>query len=93
MVDDFAEPSGMKSKDELVRAQEIGKAIEASADATLNTGEEAKALFQLAKKRLQNVNNWHKTAETISAVKSFKRKFGLASQLFDVTRPSCGVIP
>jgi hypothetical protein len=57
----------MEAKDKLVPEQETGKAIEASANAVLNTPEEAKLLFEIAKTRLQNVNEWHKTAKNISA--------------------------
>lgn len=57
----------MEAKDKLLPEQEKGKAIEASAKVVLNSEEEAKALFQAAKKRLQNINSWHITAKSISA--------------------------
>ena len=59
----------MKAKDKgkLLPEQETGKPIEASAKAVLKSEDEAKALFQVAKKRLQNVSAWHITAKNISA--------------------------
>ncbi len=59
----------MTQKDPLgiVPAQYTGKEIEADISVELDDEHQACLLFTAAKKRLQNVNQWHKTAGFVSA--------------------------
>lgn len=59
----------MKTKNhkELVPDQHTGKAIDAESSVELVNDEEAKTFFNTVKARLENVNNWHQYAGTISA--------------------------
>src|SRR5688500_2313081 len=52
----------------IVPDQRTGKAIDAEVSVKLNSPVEAKAVFNVVKFRLQDVNNWHKFAGNISAV-------------------------
>lgn len=51
----------------IVPEQYAGKAIDAESSIELNDIEEAKTFFNLVKKRLQDVNNWHELAGNLSA--------------------------
>src|SRR5687767_8138963 len=51
----------------IVPEQYAGKAIDAESSIELNNVEEAKTFFNLVKKRLQDVNNWHELAGNLSA--------------------------
>jgi hypothetical protein len=64
---DFPTYSDMIEKDKIIPAQETGNAIEATADVSLRSEQEARDVFRIAKKRLQTVNAWHKIAKNISA--------------------------
>lgn len=56
-----------KDKSNIVPDQQTGKAIDASSTSELSEVEEAKAFFNQAKERLQNVNQWKDIAGTLSA--------------------------
>jgi hypothetical protein len=51
----------------IIPSQESGAAVEAMADATFQTTEEAQVFFQEARKRLLHINEWHKIAGNLSA--------------------------
>ncbi|WP_207425920.1 hypothetical protein [Pedobacter sp. SYSU D00535] len=51
----------------IIPNHETGKIIDSVRSVELNTEEEAKAFFSLAKERLQNVNQWHEIAGVGSA--------------------------
>lgn len=51
----------------IIPPQYTGKEIEAESLVELTDESEAKSLFEIAKRRLLNVNNWHKVAGLISA--------------------------
>lgn len=50
----------------IIPEQQSGIALEAESNIELNDDKEAKAFFNLAKSRLQQVNNWHELAGTFS---------------------------
>lgn len=61
----------------LTPAQRSGKAIEASASATLSTEKTASVFFELVKNRLQHVNSWSVIAGKLSADFQLVNKEGL----------------
>jgi len=51
----------------IIPDQQTGKAIDAENSVELNNVEEAKTFFNVVKRRLQDINNWHELAGNLSA--------------------------
>lgn len=51
----------------IIPDQQTGKAIDAENSVELNNVQEAKTFFNVVKRRLQDINNWHELAGNLSA--------------------------
>jgi hypothetical protein len=54
-------------RENIVPGQHTGKAIDAKASVDFTNQQDARDLFHIVKQRLQDVNNWHNIAKSLSA--------------------------